>query len=100
MTYLNGTLLGVWGRAEVFNGTKWNQICEDDFTLNNAKVLCKSLSLPVRDVGFANAQVVASHFRYDIVKGPRYHSKGWICNGTEYSLNYCTKLSAHYCSHT
>ena len=100
MTDSNGTLLGVLGRAEVFNGTKWNQICIEDFTQNNAKKICRSLNLPVRDVKIANAQLVASHYRYDIVKGPKYHSKAWWCDGTEYFLNNCYDLSTNYCSHT
>ena len=32
VTYSNGTLFGVWGRVEYFNGTKWNQICDINFT--------------------------------------------------------------------
>ena len=32
ITYSNGSFMGVWGRAEVFNGTKWIQICDDGFT--------------------------------------------------------------------
>jgi hypothetical protein len=57
-THYNGT--GVWGRVEVFNGTKWNQICNVDFTKNNAIVICRSLGLPVNYVGFTNAQNVAT----------------------------------------
>ena len=56
ITYSNGSFMGVWGRAEVFNGTKWIQICDDGFTQKNAKVFCKSLDLPQRDVRFSNAQ--------------------------------------------
>ena len=56
MTFSNGTFYGVWGRAEVFNGTKWNQVCDDDFTLSNARVICRSLGLPLSDVRFSNAQ--------------------------------------------
>jgi hypothetical protein len=80
--------------------TELNGISIDDFTLNNARVLCRDLNLPVRDVKIANAQLVASQYRYDIVKGPKYHSKTWWCVGTEYTLNYCYDLSTNYCSHT
>jgi hypothetical protein len=62
----NGSLI-VWGRAEVFNGSVWNQICDDDFTANNAKVICRSLGLPFGHVEFANAQVVKSESRVDIL---------------------------------
>ena len=85
----NGTLLEVWGRVEVFNGTKWNQICNVDFTKNNAIVICRSLGLPVNYVGFTNAQNVATSLRYDLVKGPWYYSNAVKCVGTEFSLENC-----------
>ena len=59
MTNSTGAYKGVWGRAEHFNGTKWNQICDDFFSLNNARVLCRSLGLPVRDVRYSNAQLIS-----------------------------------------
>jgi hypothetical protein len=95
-----GTLLEVWGRVEVFNGTKWNQICNVDFTKNNAIVICRSLGLPVNYVGFTNAQNVATSLRYDLVKGPWYYSNAVNCVGTESSLEYCPYKSRPYCSHT
>jgi hypothetical protein len=50
MTNSTGGLIGVWGRAENFNGSDWVQICYDNFTENSAKVMCKYLGLPFEDV--------------------------------------------------
>ena len=100
MTHDNGTLYSVWGRAEVFNGTNWNQICDDDFTLSNARVICRSLGLPLRDVDILNAQKAKYYYRYDLVKGPNYYSNAVNCSGTESSLAYCPYKSRTYCSHT
>ena len=60
MTNSTGGLIGVWGRAENFNGSDWVQICYDNFTENSAKVMCKYLGLPFEDVIIQSAQTVTS----------------------------------------
>ena len=58
ITNNTGAFLGVWGRIEVFNESYWNPLCSLDFTLNNAKVICRSLDLPVNDTRFSNAELM------------------------------------------
>ena len=94
MTNSSGSLIGVWGRAEVFNGTQWAQICYDNFTEKNAKVICKYLGLPFEDVIVQSAQTVTSVLRQNyIVAGDQYASTNYVCTGDEFSLDYCRQGS-------
>ena len=56
---IDDKFVGVWGRVEIFNKNSWTQICDDGFTINNSKVICKSLNLPLNDVRFSNAKQVS-----------------------------------------
>ncbi|XP_064200259.1 lysyl oxidase homolog 3A-like isoform X6 [Anguilla rostrata] len=69
------------GRVEIFYKGEWGTICDDDFTLENARVLC-------RQMGF----VGATGWRHSAKYGPGT-GKIWLdnvqCSGTEKSIEFC-----------
>ncbi|XP_012675528.2 lysyl oxidase homolog 3A isoform X2 [Clupea harengus] len=69
------------GRIEVFYQGEWGTICDDDFTLANAEVLCRQL-------GFVSATAWSHSAKYGAGTG-----KIWldnvICSGTETSVEKC-----------
>ena len=42
------------GRAEVFHNDKWGSICDDGFTVNDGKIICRML-------GFSTRYIFVSH---------------------------------------
>ncbi|XP_052010440.1 lysyl oxidase homolog 3A isoform X1 [Xyrauchen texanus] len=69
------------GRVEVFYNGEWGTICDDDFTLANAHVLCHHL-------GFVEATSWSHSAKYGAGTG-----KIWLdnvmCGGTENSIEKC-----------
>lgn len=69
------------GRIEVFYNREWGTICDDDFTLANAHVLCRHL-------GFVEALSWSHSAKYGPGSG-----KIWLdnvmCGGTENSIEKC-----------
>ncbi|XP_057204997.1 lysyl oxidase homolog 3A isoform X2 [Triplophysa rosa] len=69
------------GRVEVFYEGEWGTICDDDFTLTNAHVLCRHL-------GFVEATSWSHNAKYGPGTG-----KIWldnvICGGSENSIEKC-----------
>ncbi|XP_048118919.1 lysyl oxidase homolog 3A isoform X2 [Alosa alosa] len=69
------------GRVEVLYQGEWGTICDDDFTLANAMVLCRQL-------GFVSATAWSHSAKYGAGTG-----KIWldnvICSGTESSIEKC-----------
>ncbi|XP_036424497.1 lysyl oxidase homolog 3A isoform X1 [Colossoma macropomum] len=69
------------GRVEVFYNGEWGTICDDDFTLSNAHVLCRHL-------GFVEALSWSHSAKYGAGTG-----KIWldnvICSGSEKSIEKC-----------
>ncbi|XP_061108988.1 lysyl oxidase homolog 3A-like isoform X2 [Conger conger] len=69
------------GRVEIFYKGEWGTICDDDFTLENAHVLC-------RQMGFVSATVWTHSAKYGPGTG-----KIWLdnvlCSGTEKSIEFC-----------
>ena len=90
ITFPNGTYKGVWGRAEVYYGNNWNQLCSLDFTIENADVICKSIGLPVNDTRFSNAELVNGNDLED--QRPSYNSNTYNCTGKESSLAKCASV--------
>uniref|UniRef100_A0AAR2K814 Lysyl oxidase homolog n=1 Tax=Pygocentrus nattereri TaxID=42514 RepID=A0AAR2K814_PYGNA len=69
------------GRVEVFYNGEWGSICDDDFTLSNAHVLCRHL-------GFVEALSWSHSAKYGAGTG-----KIWLdnvmCSGSEKSIEKC-----------
>ncbi|KAG7266133.1 hypothetical protein CRUP_016381 [Coryphaenoides rupestris] len=69
------------GRIEVFYKGEWGTICDDDFSLSNAQVLCRQL-------GFVSATGWTHSAKYGKGQG-----KIWLdnvlCNGGEKSIEAC-----------
>ncbi|KAJ1212131.1 hypothetical protein NDU88_007467 [Pleurodeles waltl] len=69
------------GRIEVFYKEEWGTICDDDFTLENANVLCRHL-------GFVSATGWAHSAKYGKGVG-RIWLDNVICGGSEKSITDC-----------
>jgi len=69
------------GRIELFYKGEWGTICDDDFSINNANVLCRQL-------GFVSATGWTHSAKYGKGQG-----KIWLdnvlCNGAEKSIEFC-----------
>jgi len=69
------------GRVELFYKGEWGTICDDDFSINNANVLCRQL-------GFVSATGWTHSAKYGKGQG-----KIWLdnvlCNGGEKSIEFC-----------
>ncbi|XP_047467704.1 lysyl oxidase homolog 3B isoform X3 [Mugil cephalus] len=69
------------GRVELFYKGEWGTICDDDFSISNANVLCRQL-------GFVSATGWAHSAKYGKGQG-----KIWLdnvlCNGGEKSIEFC-----------
>ncbi|XP_030575069.1 lysyl oxidase homolog 3B isoform X3 [Archocentrus centrarchus] len=69
------------GRIELFHKGEWGTICDDDFTIANAHVLCRQL-------GFVSATGWTHSAKYGKGQG-----KIWLdnvqCNGGEKSIEFC-----------
>uniref|UniRef100_A0A8C2ZT56 Lysyl oxidase homolog n=1 Tax=Cyclopterus lumpus TaxID=8103 RepID=A0A8C2ZT56_CYCLU len=69
------------GRVELFHKGEWGTICDDDFSLHNANVLCRQL-------GFVSATGWTHSAKYGKGQG-----KIWLdnvlCNGGEKSIELC-----------
>eukprot|EP00731_Ephydatia_muelleri_P036913 Em0353g2a len=88
------------GRVEVCLGGQWGTVCDDSWTDNSARVVCKQLGLP-SDYAVT---VASSSAKYGSIQGPIALSRV-KCAGNESSLLNCQLVSIaaasrHYCTHS
>ena len=78
------------GRVEVLHNGAWGTVCNDDWDLQDATVVCRQL-------GYGRG--VPAHFAYGGI-GPIWYSNV-NCSGSEASLTQCDHrgLGVHYCAH-
>ncbi|XP_069511329.1 galectin-3-binding protein-like isoform X2 [Ambystoma mexicanum] len=81
------------GRVEVYYGEQWGTVCDDNWDLKDADVVCRSL-------GFENATQAVMGGKYGQGTGPILLDDV-TCTGTESSLAQCKSkgLGKNDCSH-
>ena len=87
---------GSWngeGRVEVFFNGEWGTVCDDDWDLNDARVVCRQL-------GYATA-VSAPHSAHFGSGSGRIWLDDVICTGSEGSIADCQHngWGSHNCGH-
>ncbi|XP_063327016.1 deleted in malignant brain tumors 1 protein-like [Pelmatolapia mariae] len=81
------------GRVEIYHRNDWGTVCDDDWDLNDAKVVCRQLGC-----GTAVEATASAHF------GPG-SGKIWLdkvaCSGSESSITECQHrgFGTHNCGH-
>jgi len=81
------------GRVEIFNGGSWGTVCDDNWGLNDAQVVCRQL-------GCGSAQSAPHSARFG-----RGSGKIWLdnvnCSGGERYLSEClhSGFGKHNCGH-
>ena len=91
MQGLNDTLRA--GRVEIYYNGQWGTVCDDNWDLSDAKVVCRQL-------GFSGAEAALRGG-----SSPAGTGKIWLdevhCNGNELSLAECVHSGwgNHDCSH-
>ena len=81
------------GRVEVYHNGEWGTVCDDEWDLIDAQIVCKEL-------GFGRAINASSHAFYG-----RGSGRIWLdevnCVGTEFTIGNClhNEWGVHDCSH-
>uniref|UniRef100_A0A3Q3L981 Soluble scavenger receptor cysteine-rich domain-containing protein SSC5D n=1 Tax=Labrus bergylta TaxID=56723 RepID=A0A3Q3L981_9LABR len=82
------------GRVELFNGSTWGTVCDDDWDLRDAEVVCRQLSCgkALSAPGSASFGEGADPILLDDV----------ACSGSERSLTECQsrEMGKHNCEHS
>ena len=71
-----------YGRVEVYHNGQWGTVCDDDWNINDANVVCRQL-------GFPSASSAPHGARYGQGSGTIWMDDVH-CSGTETSLFHCT----------
>ncbi|NWI91563.1 DMBT1 protein, partial [Pitta sordida] len=81
------------GRVELYNGSTWGTVCDDEWDLQDAQVVCRQLGCgePVAALEMAHFGVGSGHIFLDNVQ----------CRGDEPSLEMCRHngWGMHNCGH-
>ena len=82
------------GRVEVFHNGVWGTVCDDDWNLQDAMVVCRQL-------GYINAIAAVGPARFGSGSGPILFSE-LSCVGNESTITECDHRSTggHNCSHS
>ena len=79
------------GRVEVHHNGEWGTVCDREWDLNDAQVVCKEL-------GFGNAVAATRNAFYGQGRG-----SVWLgnlqCVGTEWTIGNCSHSGRFYCYH-
>lgn len=76
------------GRVEVLNNDTWGTVCDEDWDIIDAHVVCKQL-------GFASARIATGGEYYGRGSGPMW-MKGVNCRGDEQYLSQCPQGNYRY----
>ena len=88
---VNGGAL--YGRVEVYYNGSWGTVCDDDWDINDANVVC-------RELGFSRASSAPRQAKYGQGSGTIWMD-GITCQGDEASLQECTyDVDTSDCSHS
>jgi len=71
-----------YGRVEVYHNEQWGTVCDDDWEMNDANVVCRQL-------GFSHASSAPQRAEYGQGSDPIWMDDV-SCNGGEFSLFECT----------
>ena len=79
------------GTVEVYHNGKWNTVCDNEWDLNGAQVVCKRL-------GFGNA-VAATYSEINGQNGDSIWFGSLDCIGTEWTIGNCSqgRLGDFFC---
>lgn len=81
------------GRVEVYHNNSWGTVCDDDWSITDANVVCQQLnySQAISALGLASFGEGSGPIHYDNV----------ACNGTEARLADCSHsgIGIHNCAH-
>ncbi|XP_071845497.1 scavenger receptor cysteine-rich type 1 protein M160-like isoform X2 [Apostichopus japonicus] len=85
------------GRLEVFHDGQWGTVCDDEWNIQNTRVVCKELQLGDGTV----SSVPASEFNSDDLP-PLIHLDNVQCQGEERNLEMCQHngWGKHDCGHS
>ena len=79
------------GRVEVFLNGEWGTVCDDDWGINDAKVICRQLGFP--KARYAKTSAFFGEGQGEIL----LDDVG--CVGFESHLRDCTAMFTHNCGH-
>ena len=82
------------GRVEVFHNGQWGTVCDDNWSMNDATVLCRQL-------GYEQVLAVHREAFFGEGTGPIWYDN-LLCVGTETSLAQCPHngIGVHNCNHS
>ena len=82
------------GRVEVYRNDTWGTVCDDDWNLQDATVVCHQL-------GYINATAAHGSARFGAGSGPILFSE-LACIGNESIITECPHLltGVHNCTHS